>query len=56
MTDKDLWSTFEKTGSVVDYLSYKGIHTESEKQETGEGTFESANHSDRNDTVRDTYR
>lgn len=25
MQDKELWKTFEKTGSVVDYLSYRGV-------------------------------
>ena len=53
MTDKDWWTTFEKTGSVVDYLSYKGIRRESE---TGEKSSESGSNSDGNDTVRDTYR
>lgn len=56
MADKNLWTTFEKTGSVVDYLNYKGIHTESEKQEAGESAVESRGNSDRDDTVRNTYR
>lgn len=56
MEDKELWITFEKTGSVVDYLNYKGIHTPLEKQETGERTVESVGNSDRDDTVRNTYR
>ena len=25
MADKDLWVTFEKTGSVVDYLNYTAV-------------------------------
>ena len=56
MTDNDLWTTFEKTGSVVDYLNYKGIHEYSEVQRTGEANVESRSQSDRNDTVRNTYR
>lgn len=56
MTDKDLWTTFEKTGSVVDYLHYKGIHENSEVQRTGETNVESGSQGDRNDTVRNTYR
>lgn len=55
MADKNLWITFEKTGSVVDYLNYKGIHMQSEKQEMGENVVESVDNCDRNDTVRDTY-
>ena len=55
MTDKDLWTTFEKTGSVVDYLNYRGIHIESEKQEIGERTVESVDKRDRDGAVRDTY-
>lgn len=35
MTDKDLWTTFEKTGSVVDYLHYKGIHEQRRNAENG---------------------
>ena len=56
MTDKDLWTTFEKTGSVVDYLNYKGIYEYSEVQRTGEANVESRSQSDRHDTVRNTYR
>lgn len=56
MTDKDLWITFKKTGSVVDYLHYKGIHEQSETQRMGERSVESGSQSDRNDTVRNTYR
>ena len=56
MTDKDWWTTFEKTGSVVDYLHYKGIHENSEVQRTGETNVESRSQGDRNDTVRNTYR
>ena len=59
MTDKDLWATFEKTGSITDYLSYKGIRVANATEkmsETGEQTFESKNNSDRNDSVRNTYR
>lgn len=56
MGDKNLWITFEKTGSVVDYLNYKGVHTPSKQQEMGESAVESIDKSDRNGTVRDTYR
>lgn len=56
MADKKLWATFEKTGSVVDYLNYKGIYTGPERQETGENAVESRGNSDRDDTVRNTYR
>ena len=57
MQDKELWKTFEKTGSVVDYLSYRSACGDNfEKAKLGEETFESDNHSDRDDTVRSTYR
>ena len=56
MEDKNLWTTFEKTGSVVDYLNYKGIRMESEKQEIGERVVESVDNRDRDGAVRDTYR
>ena len=56
MADKDLWSTFERTGSVVDYLNYKGIHTDAESEKLGEKSVESVSNRDRNDTVRNTYR
>jgi hypothetical protein len=48
MEDKDLWTTFTKTGSVVDYLNYKGA--------IGEETVESSDNRDGNDSVRDTNR
>lgn len=59
MGDKDLWTTFKKTGSIKDYLSYKGICTDDmrpEKKNVGEESFEPENNSDRTDFVRDTYR
>lgn len=56
MEDKDLWTTFEKSGSVVDYLNYKGIYNTSNEQSIGEKTLESGSNRDRNDTVRHTYR
>ena len=56
MADKDLWTTFEKTGSVVDYLHYRGIYEHSETQRMGEKNVESGSQSDGNDTVRNTYR
>lgn len=60
MEDKDLWTTFEKTGSVVDYLSYRGFYgkenSENEKRDLGERALESEGNSDRDDTVGGTYR
>lgn len=58
MTDKDLWATFEKTGSIADYLSYKGIARVdvSENEMVGEKKVEPENNSDRSCAVRDTYR
>lgn len=49
MEDKELWKTFEKTGNVLDYLRYKSLSE-------GEKIVESEYHSDRDDTVRNTYR
>ena len=48
MKDKDLWKAFEKTGSISDYLRYKSLCE-------GEETVESEHHSDRDDTICDTY-
>ena len=64
MNDKNLWTTFEKTGRVVDYLEYRNAFSDeyddyftSDKEQTvGEEVFESENHSNGNDTVRGTYR
>ncbi len=56
MADKDLWTTFEKTGSVMDYLNYKGIHAQQNENKAGENVVESRDKSDRNDTVRSSYR
>ena len=56
MEEKNLWTTFEKTGSIVDYLHYKGIREASEKQDIGERSFESDSSRNGNDSVRDTYR
>ena len=60
MGDKALWTTFEKTGSVVDYLNYKGIYNcESvvhEKEDLGENVVESKGHSNRDDIIRSSYR
>ncbi len=67
MTDKDLWTTFEKTGRIVDYLQYKsqcsGEYQTSfsdRKMEmgdkVGEDKLESDGNSNRHDTVRGTYR
>ena len=64
MEDKELWKTFEKTGSVVDYLRYKNLYEKSradcdmgnKKEMLGEKTSESKYHSDGHDTVCNTYR
>ena len=56
MEDKDLWITFERTGSVIDYLNYKGIRIETSQGETGECRVEPGSQSDRNDPVRSSYR
>ena len=56
MADKDLWTTFERTGSVMDYLNYKGIQIEEIKTKTGERVVEPGSQSDRNDPVRSSYR
>ena len=56
MADKDLWTTFTKTGNVVDYLNYKGVPSDSDQGKLGEDTVESDNNCNRNDTVRNTYR
>ena len=64
MEDKELWTTFEKTGRIVDYLNYKHLYggeykdyyTNDKDQTVGEEAFEPDSHSDRNHTVRDTYR
>ncbi len=58
MTEKELWATFEKTGSVADYLSYKGMTRDdvSENEAVGEKKVEPENNSDRSCAVRDTYR
>ena len=56
MIDKDLWTTFEKTGSVLDYLNYKGILRDTKMQDIGERAVESVSNGDRNGIVRDTYR
>lgn len=52
MEDKELWTTFEKTGSVLDYLNYKGVCRE---EHSGERTVESDSHGDRDGTVHGTY-
>lgn len=64
MEDKELWTTFEKTGRIVDYLNYKHLYegeykdyfTKDKEQEAGEKQGESDSHSDRDGAVRDTYR
>lgn len=41
MQDKELWKTFEKTGSIVDYLSYRsacGDNFENQYREDEENT------------------
>lgn len=58
MTEKELWETFEKTGSVADYLSYKGVAkgTMSENEMVGEKKIEPENNSDGVGPVGNTYR
>ena len=62
MTKTDWWETFTKTGCVTDYLSYKGVGKEEyscaqpKNRNVGERTLESVSNSDRDDTVRVTYR
>ena len=64
MEDKDLWKAFEKTGRVMDYLHYKSLYegeykdyfTSDKNEAVGEETVESEYHSDRDGTVRNTYR
>lgn len=56
MEDKDLWTTFEKTGNIVDYLNYKCGTGGFETLEVGENTVESIDYSDRDGAVGDTYR
>jgi hypothetical protein len=56
MADEKLWTTFLKTGDVVDYLNYKGICKNSGNETVEDGALESINQSDRNDTVRNTNR
>ncbi len=59
MEDKELWTTFEKTGRIVDYLNYKHLYGGEYKDyytNDKENAFEPDSHSDRNDTIRDTYR
>lgn len=36
MQDKELWKTFEKTGNVVDYLSYRSACDEESKVQCSE--------------------
>jgi len=56
MADKDLWTTFEKTGKINDYLNYKGIYSEQKENKVGENIVESVDKSDRNDIIRSPYR
>ena len=55
MADKDLWQAFTQTGSIADYLNYKGTLAEVEKEETGERKVESSRTGNRNDTVRNAH-
>ena len=58
MEDKGLWKAFEKTGSVVDYLSYKGVHQSAVVDDivVGEKKVEPKNNSNGASVIRDTYR
>lgn len=55
MTDTELWAKFEKTGCIMDYLSYKGV-VETGNKEAGEKVVESDDCSDGNDSVGGSYR
>ena len=56
MTDKDLWTTFEKTGKIVDYLQYRSVVRDcmEELNQTGENNIEPDSNGNGNDTVRST--
>lgn len=54
MDERELWTTFQRTGYVVDYLNYKGIHMEKHGECIGEKDIESGSYSDRDDPVCDT--
>ena len=58
MSDKELWAMFEKTGSVVDYLSYKGVQQECvvENMVVGEKKVEPKDNSYGAGIIRDAYR
>ena len=57
MADRDLWTIFEKSGRIEDYLSYKGIYLEDNDtcRKAEEKVIESKCNCDRNDTVYNTY-
>ena len=59
MPSNELWTAFQKTGRVEDYLSYKGVHLHDEtlgELEIGDKTVESKNNGDRDGIIRHTYR
>lgn len=57
MEEKRLWETFEKTGAVVDYLSYRAQVSQKEgTKKAGEERFESENKSDRSGIGGHTHR
>lgn len=59
MTDKN-WQQFQKTGSVADYLIYRGISEENrdfeQKKNLGAEEYGNDHSTDRNGSVGTTYR
>lgn len=56
MEEKALWTTFEKTGKIVDYLQYKSAVSDciAQLNQMGENSIEPDSNSHGNDTVRST--
>lgn len=55
MEEKECWKNFEKSGSVMDYLSYKAVQRQEETKNVGEDRLESENKSDGAGFVSHTY-
>lgn len=53
MHDQNMWRLFEQTGMINDYLNYKNSEKESDgkKEQTGESSYGTGYHSDRNDII-----
>lgn len=56
MEEKALWTTFEKTGKIVDYLQYRSAVGDciAERNQMGENRIEPDSNGHGNDTVRST--